>query len=268
MRHMGTEVRGVARLGPWKVYKFGHGLTLVPEKRTAVLSTSKGEDWSQTIDGTALDFLLQLNIQTWFPRPDNYHRTAVPNGRSSIDLLAVDGRQAAHLFWLPEQGMSIPNVFSALKRQGEAYCSHQQIDQYCQERLSQFWNNRPEFTQSYLTHHKTLERLGQHIATRCHGVYRAHQSPKRIHLHVLAHDLEQVLGEYSGVLKQLEQNGARVSTWEWAIMLTPWGGRLALREYQLTRSLAISDLPDISLKTGAHKKHLWGHDELLNTANG
>ena len=264
MRNIGSELHEQVRLGPWKVYKFGHGLTLVPEKRTTILGSGKNEDWTHTISGSALDFLLQLNIQTWFPRPHKYHRTAVLNGRSSIDMVAVDARRAAHLFWLPEQGMSVPNVLSVLKRPQGAYCSERHIDEYCQQRLAHFWDSSQEHLQKSI-----LQRLGDHIAMRCHGLYCAHQSPKRIHLHVLAHDLEHVLGEYSSVLKQLEQSGARVSAWEWAIMLTPWGGRLALREYQLTRSLAINDLPDISLKTGAFKKRSFRYEEnLLQTLNG
>ncbi|MGC6510710.1 MAG: hypothetical protein ACON4U_19985 [Myxococcota bacterium] len=255
MQRFGSKLHREVRLGPWKVYKFGHGLTLVPEKRTTTLGTGDNEDWTKSVSGLDLDFLLQLNIQTWFPKRQNYQRMAVSNSHSSIDMVAVDGRRAAHLFWLPEQGMSVPNVSTILRRPNRFDCTVQHIEDFCRQRLVRFWANRKEPIQP-----KTLIRLGEHISTRCHEQYCSQSKPNRVHLHVFAHDLETVLDDYSIVLQQLEQCGARISAWEWAIMLTKWGGRLALREYQLTRSLAINDLPDISLKSGAYKELSWDHE--------
>ena len=218
MRRLGSKLHRQVRLGPWKVYKFGHGLTLVPEKRTTTLGSNENEDWTKSVSGLDLDFLLQLNIQTWFPRRRGYQRTAVSNKSDSIDMVAVDARRAAHLFWLPEQGMSVPNVTTILRRPDRSECRTQQIEDYCQQRLVRFWANSHDPIQP-----KTLIRLGEHISTRCVDQYCAQTKPNRVHLHVFAHDLESVLDDYSGVLQQLEQCGARISAWEWAIMLTKWG---------------------------------------------
>ena len=259
--HFETRTRG--RLGPWKIYKFGHGLTLVPERRSVSLGQAGATgDWSQTIGAKDLDFILQLNIQTWYPHTSTYKRMALINGHSSIHVVAVDHRQAAHLFWLPEQGISEPKILSSLKHRSELGCSTEQVNRYCLSKLESFWNNGPVAVQPH-----TLKRLGGHIAERCHTTQCSTRSAKRIHLHVLAHDLQSVLEQHSETLRRIELSGARVSTWEWAINLSDWGGRLALRELKLAQAVAINELPDISLKSAAFQETTWSCAEELLNAN-
>lgn len=246
------------QFGQWKLYQFGHGLCLRPDRRTMGLNG----DWSQTIGGKDLDFLLQLNIQTWNPQSSDYRKMAVFDGHSSLHIVAVDHRNAAHLFWLPEQGMSAPELLSLLHQPQPHRITHPQITNFCSEQLTQFWSNAPEPISG-----NQLKRVGDNIASQYRYSICPINQTRRIHLHILAQDLPTVLKQNRVLLRRIQSSGCRVSAWEWAVMLSDWGGRLALREYQLGYSVAINDFPEPTIKGGVKRQLDGSHntvDELFH----